>query len=197
MAKLHYQDSPTEEEKKSFARFLAEDEELVLATGLGALYIRSYFVVCLAWPGVVFMGLGLGLAYFFKFNILAGYLGGLVLASIVAYLKTRLLYHANRYLLTTRRVIIKKGVLTIKLTSALYDKITHIEVDQTFFDKILMHHGTIIINTAGMSKDEITLKYLDYPIEFKNLLERLINREREQFGQRSGPVSAVEGEIVE
>ena len=197
MAKLHYQDAPTEDEKKSFARFLAEDEELVLATGLGKLYLRSYFVICLAWPGFIFMGVGFGLAYFFKFNLGVGLLGSLLVAALVAILKSRLLYHANRYLLTTRRVIIKKGVLTIKLTSALYDKITHIEVVQSFFDKLLMHHGSIIVNTAGTNKDEIILKFIDYPIEFKNILERMINREREQFGGRFGPVAAVEGELVD
>ncbi|KKS65440.1 hypothetical protein A3A14_01335 [Candidatus Daviesbacteria bacterium RIFCSPLOWO2_01_FULL_43_38] len=197
MAKLHYQDSPTEDERKSFARFLAEDEELVLATGLGKLYIRSYFIVALGWPGFIFLGAGLGLSYFLNFNLGYGLLLGLIVASLVAVLKTRLLYHANRYLLTTRRIIIKKGVLTVKMTAVLYDKVTHIEVVQSFFDKLMMHHGTIIINTAGMSKDEIILKYVDYPIEFKNLLERLINREREQFGFRSGPVVTMEGEIVE
>lgn len=197
MARLHYRDAPTADERKAFARFLAEDEELVLATGFGKLYIRSYYMVVLAWPGFIFLGAGLGLAYFLNFNLGYGLLIGLITASLAAFLKTRLLYHANRYLLTTRRVIIKKGVLTIKLTSALYDKITHIEVVQSFFDKLFMRHGTIIINTAGMSKDEIILKYVDYPIEFKNLLERLINREREQFGLRSGPVVTVEGEVVE
>ena len=197
MAKLHYPDSPTEDEKKSFARFLAEDEELVLATGLGKLYCRSYFIVALAWPGFIFMGAGLGLSYFMNFNLGYGLLPGLIMAAVIAFLKTRLLYHANRYLLTTRRIIIKKGVLTVKMTAALYDKVTHIEVVQSFLDKLMMHHGTIIINTAGMSKDEIILKYVDYPIEFKNLLERLINREREHFGFRSGPVVTMEGEIVE
>lgn len=197
MAKLHYQDSPTEDEKKSFARFLAEDEELVLATGLGKLYLRSYFIMALAWPGFILLGTGLGLAYFLNFNLGYGLLIGLITASLVAFSKTRFLYHANRYLLTTRRLIIKRGVLTVKMTAALYDKITHIEVVQSFFDKLFMHHGTIIVNTAGTNKDEIVLKYVDYPIEFKNLLERLINREREQYGFRSGPVVTVEGEVVE
>lgn len=196
MAKLHYQDSPTEDEIKFFARFLAEDEELVLATGLGKLYLRSYFIVGLAWPGFIFLGAGLGLAYFLNFNLGYGLLIGFIAASLVAFLKTRFLYHANRYLLTTRRLIIKRGVLTVKMTAALYDKITHIEVVQSFFDKLFMHHGTIIVNTAGTNKDEIVLKYVDYPIEFKNLLERLINREREQYGFRSGPVVTVEGEVV-
>ena len=69
----------------------------------------------------------------------------------VAILKTLHTYHANRYLLTTSRVIIKKGLFNIKLTATLYDKITHLEVDQSFFDRMLLHHGDIIINTAGMS----------------------------------------------
>lgn len=197
MARLHYQESPSEDQKKAFSRFLAEDEELVLATGLGKLYLRSYFIVGLAWPGFIFLGAGMALAYFLNFNLGYGLLAGLVFAGIAAFLKTRLLYHANRYLLTTRRVIIKKGVLTIKMTSALYDKITHIEVVQSFFDKLFMRHGNIIVNTAGTNKDEIILKYVDYPIEFKNLLERMINREREQFGGRFGPVMAVEGEVIE
>lgn len=196
MGKLHYQDSPSENERRSFAKFLAEDEQLVIATGFGRAYLRSQFIVGLTFPGALFMGLGGLIAYFFQFNLGIGILIGLILAIFVSSLKTLWTYHAHRYLLTTRRVIIKKGLLTVQLTSALFDKITHIEVEQSFFDKILMHHGTIIINTAGTNKGEITLNYIDYPIEFKNLLERLINKERSQFGLRVGPVETIEGEVV-
>lgn len=115
---------------------------------------------------------------------------------LAALLKTMHIYHANRYLLTTRRVLIKKGLFSVKLMAALFDKITHLEVDQSLVDRLLMHHGTIIINTAGMNKGEIMLKYADYPLELKNLLERLINREREQFGLRGATLTEVEGEIV-
>lgn len=83
------------------------------------------------------------------------------------------------------------------MTSALYDKITHIEVEQGFLDRLIMKHGTVIVNTAGMNKAEIKIEYVDAPIEFKNLLERLINRERESFGRPTGPVVAVEGEVIE
>ena len=126
--------------------------------------------------------------------------GALTIASLgmiaAAILKTMHLYHSNRYLLTTRRVVIKKGIFGVKLSATLFDKITHLEVDQSFTDRLLLHHGTIIINTAGMSKGEISLKYVDYPMELKNLLERLINREREQFGLRGTTLTEVEGEIV-
>jgi uncharacterized membrane protein YdbT with pleckstrin-like domain len=197
MAKLHYRESPTPAQKSSFATFLAEDEELILVTGLGKAYLRSKFIIYLLFPGLLFGAIVFGIGWYLGSNHLTAYLLGLVAMIASAFSKTVHLHHANRYLLTTRRVIVKEGVFSVKLTSAMYDKITRLEVDQTFFDKIFLHHGTIIINTAGMSKGEITLKYIDYPFEFKNLMERLINREREHFGVRAGVVDTVEGEILE
>lgn len=197
MAKLHYRDSVSEKEKEAFSRFLAEDEELVLATSFGEVYLRSMFITMIVWPGLIFWAIGLGAAYFLQVNLGYGLLTGLVLSCIFAFIKTTHTYHANRYLLTTRRVIIKKGLIAVKLTSSLYDKVTHIEVIQSLTDKIIYHHGKIIINTAGANKDEIVLNYVGYPMEFKNLLERMINREREQYGGHGGSITTIEGELVE
>lgn len=196
MPKLHYKEQLSDQDSKRFAPYLSEDEELILATGFGKTYLRQRFIVQLILPGGVFILGGVVFAYVYKINLGYGMLVGLLIAAFFSVLKTLLTYHANRYLLTTRRVIIKKGFFAVKLTSALYDKITHIEVDQSFLEKVIMHHGTIIINTAGMNKGEIILRFVDYPIELKNLLERLINREREHFGLRGGVLEAVEGELV-
>lgn len=184
-------------EKKAFKDFLSEDEELVLATGFGKNYMRHKFAYYSMWPGGLLMIVGLGLAYFYQFNLGVGLLGGFIAASIYALIHSIWHYHANRYLLTTRRVIIKKGLLSVRLTSALYDKVTHIEVEQSVVDRWLLKHGNIIINTAGGNKDELHIKAIDEPIEFKNLLERLINRERERFSGQNGPVVTLEGELVE
>lgn len=184
-------------EKKAFDQFLSEDEELVLATGFGKNYMRHKFAYYILWPGGVCIALGFGLAYLFQFNPGIGLLSGIVLAALWSLILSIWHYHANRYLLTTRRVIIKKGLVSVKLISALYDKITHIEVDQGILDRLIMKHGNIIVNTAGGNNDEIKISYIDDPIKFKNLLERLINRERERFGGQSGPVVTLEGEVVE
>lgn len=196
MSKSHYQKAISEKEKKSFTPFLSEDEELVVVTGFSTTYLRSRFLFHIIWPGGISMIMGMLFAYVYRFNFGYGLLVGLVGAIILAITRTMHIYHANRYLLTTHRVLIKKGVFAVQITSALYDKITHIEVDQSFTDKLFMKHGKITINTAGLNKGEISLNYVEYPIEFKNLLERLINREREQFGLRSGPVVTLEGEVV-
>lgn len=182
-------------EKKAFKDFLSEDEELVLATGFGKNYMRHKFAFYSMWPGGILLAIGFGLAYYFQFNLGVGLLGGFIAASLYALAHAIWHYHANRYLLTTRRVIIKKGLLSVNLTSALYDKITHIEVEQGVLDRLIMKHGNIIVNTAGGNKDQILISAIDEPIQFKNLLERLINRERERFSGQSGPV--VTGELVD
>lgn len=196
MAKFHYRESPTEKQKRAFKKYLSEDEELVLVTGLSNAYIRSKFILYLLFPGMLFLGLGLGLGWFLGIGRVWALVLGLIFMFLSAIFKTMHIYHANRYLFTTRRIIIKKGLFAVKLTAALFDKITNLVVDQSITDRLLLHHGTIVVNTAGVSKGEIILKYVDSPLELKNLLERLINREREQFGLRGATLTEVEGEII-
>lgn len=196
MAKFHYRDSPTQKQKNAFRKFLSEDEELILVTGFSKAYIRSKFLIYVLFPGMLFLGLGLGLGWVLGIDKIWAFVAGVVLMFLAALIRTMHIYHANRYLLTSRRVVIKRGLLSVKLTATLFDKITHLEVDQSIVDRFLLHHGSIIINTAGMNKVEIMLKFVDYPLELKNLLERLINREREQFGLRGATLTEVEGEII-
>lgn len=196
MAKFHYKHSPTQKQKETFKKYLSEDEELVLVTGLSQAYIRSSFIMYLLFPGFLFFGLGLGFAWFLGFSKIWALVWAFVGMFLSTTLKTMHTFHSNRYLLTTRRVIIKKGIFGVKLSAILYDKITHLEVNQSIIDRLLLHHGSIIINTAGIHKGEILLKFVDYPLELKNLLERLINREREQFGLRGVNLTEVEGEII-
>ncbi len=196
MAKFHYRESPSAAQKRSFAPYLSEDEELILVTGLSGAYLRSRFAFYFMFPGMLFGIAVFAASWVFKAPPGISLFFALVATIVVGLLKTLLLYHANRYLFTTRRIIIKRGLFSVKLTAALFDKITHLEVDQSFMDRFLFHHGAIIVNTAGLNKGEIVLRYVDYPMELKNLLERLINREREQFGLRGVALNSVEGEII-
>lgn len=197
MAKFHYKDSPSESQKKSFEKYLSEDEELVLVTGLSGAYLRQEAIIYFAFPGIIFGIMGGLFAWMLHLNMWWILGLGLLMMLITSIIKTMHLHHANRYLLTTRRVMVKKGLFSVKLTAALYDKITHIEVDQGLLDRLLLHHGSIIVNTAGMNNSEFVLRFVDYPMELKNILERLINREREQLGRKYESLSAVEGEIVD
>lgn len=192
----HYRESPTQKQKNAFRKYLSEDEELILVTGFSKAYTRSQFLMYVLFPGMMFLGLGLGLGWLMGIDKIWALVLGIGLMFLAALARIMHVYHANRYLLTTRRIIIKRGVFGVKLTATLFDKITHLEVDQSFVDRLLLHHGNIIVNTAGLNKGEIILRFVDYPLELKNLLERLINREREQFGLRGATLTEVEGEII-
>ena len=196
MVKFHYRESPSANQKKAFSKYLSEDEELVLVTGLSKAYIRSNLIIYLLFPGLLAFALGLGVSWLLSLDKIWAFTLATSAMFLAAILKTMHLYHANRYLLTTKRVIIKQGLFSVKLTAALYDKITHLEVMQGVMDRLLLHHGSIIVNTAGANKGEIVLRFVDYPMEIKNLLERLINKEREQFGSRAASITTVEGEII-
>ncbi len=196
MAKFHYRESPTAKQKATFAKYLSEDEELILVTGLSKAYIRSKFILYLLFPGLLFLALGFGLGWLLGISKLWTAVFATTLMILAAVFRTMHIYHANRYLLTTKRVIIKRGLFSVKLTAALFDKITHLEVIQSLVDRFFFHHGTVLVNTAGLNKGEIIMRFIDYPMEIKNLLERLINREREQLGMRVQPITALEGEIL-
>jgi len=92
------------------------------------------------------------------------------------------LKHSKTYILTDRRVLIKDGVFSIKLTSAPYDMISHITVREDFLQKISYGIGDIIIHTAGPTPVEIDLFKVQQPMRIKNLLEELIIKERSLLG---------------
>jgi len=80
MAKQYYKEQASLKEKQSFAKYLAEDEELIIATSFSSTYLRQRFIIQLVLPGAVFVLLGLGLSYFYKFDLLWGLLLGLMLS---------------------------------------------------------------------------------------------------------------------
>src|SRR5579884_287665 len=172
--KKKYQDSASLKEKKRFARYLAEDEELLFATGVSFAWITQVAIIAMAFPGFILILIGVALAHFAGMEWTIGVLVGIIAAILFGILRGIIFHHGHRYLLTTRRVVVKNGFFVVDLTSALYDKVTHIEVVQGLVDRFLLHHGDVIVNTAGVNKNEIVLKWVDSPIEFKNLLERLI-----------------------
>jgi membrane protein YdbS with pleckstrin-like domain len=116
-----------------------------------------------------------------------GYLAYLpaVIVALVGFpyiLKLIHLKHKMAYIFTDRRVLVKDGVLSVKLTSAPYDKITHLTVKEDFLKKISYQIGDITIHTAGPTPIETDLIKIQHPMKVKNLLEELIVKERSLLG---------------
>lgn len=145
------------------------------------------------FPGILIIIATLAIGYFSVSNILVGLLAGYLLAFIVAAAYTYTLAKGTQYILTDRRLMRQMGYFNISLTAAIYDKITHVEVGQTFLQRTLLHYGTVVIHTAGSQNKEIVLDNIAYPLQFKNLLEKLIDKYqnvREPSWKRSGKQSS-------
>ncbi|MBI4039452.1 PH domain-containing protein [Candidatus Daviesbacteria bacterium] len=156
---MSYLDQPIKEKLKTkLAKLLAPGEEIILATGIGRRYIQAKLI-----GSVLTIPLVIGIVGLFK----------------VLYL-----VNAISYLLTNRRVIIKKGIYSIKLVSIPYDKITHIAIYQTAMERYGLNSGKVSIFTAGYDQREIILEHVESPIEFKNILEDLMIKERQLYPDR-------------
>ena len=173
---MGFEKNLSDKSKEKFFRFLSDNEELKSVSGYSSLHLREKFVISLLFPGIIFITGGALLAFIGKFQFILGIVIGLIIAIAVAVAMVWIVNRSHSFILTTRRVILREGFFNIKIASALYDKITHISVDQGPMDRFVYRHGTVTIDTAGSTGDEIILKYVEEPIEFKNFLENLIHQ---------------------
>ncbi len=146
----------TPKEQTRYGHFLAEGEEIIAVFGIGNKY--------------------------FWLNTISLLPFALILIGLPFLLKLFHLRHSYKYILTDRRVLVKDGVFSIKITSAPYDKITHITVREDFFKKLSYQIGDITIHTAGPTPVEIDLVKVQNPMQVKNLIEELIVKERTLLG---------------
>jgi len=146
-------------------------------------FSRTYLFRRLVWwfvfPGILIIIATVLIFYFFlDLDILYGFLLGYVFSFLLSLIKVYFLSKGTQYILTNRRLIIQRGYFNVSLTSAAYDKITHVEVKQEIAERFLFKYGRVIIHTAGSKNREIILRFIDSPIKFKNLLEKLIDESR-------------------
>ena len=146
----------TDKQKDKYAEYLAEGEEIIAVFGIGNKY--------------------------FWMNVVPLFLLSIPLVGLPFLLKLIHLKHKLTYILTDRRVLIKDGVFSVKITTAPYDKITHITVREDFFKKLSWNIGDITIHTAGPTPVEIDLVKVQNPMKVKNLIEELMIKERSLLG---------------
>lgn len=185
MSKSHYGEPPSEKKAKKFQKFLSEDEEMMLMTGFSPMYLYNKFSLYLMILLAVALPLGAGASIFFKLQMATTLVIACLIALILAYIKTYFVKEGTHYILTNKRVVVQKGYFSISLGSAPYNKISHIEIEQSFIDRFLFKHGELIIHTAGSNSKEVTINSIDEPVEFKNILEGLIHRERSEYSNLS------------
>lgn len=143
---------PTSHQIKKYQQLLAANEKLIAVFGIGDRYF---------WSNAISLGIM-----------------SFLLIPIPFLLKLIHFRHSNIYILTDKRVIIKRGIFSTEVTTAPYDHITHIIVRQSFLHRLSFKMGDIIIHTAGPTPIEVHLLKVQDPITVKNLIEELISNER-------------------
>lgn len=81
-----------------------------------------------------------------------------------------------KYLITNKRVIIKRGLIGQSAISADYSRITDVSVEQGIFGRLLLHSGTIFLNTAGGDTEELELKWIQNPFSVKDIIYQHLHK---------------------
>ena len=149
---------------------------MVLITGVSINYLREKFLVYYFLSLVILLPIAIAGYFFYHMNYYVVIIAAFLLASIPGFIKAFFLKVGIKYILTEKRVIVRKGYFDISVHSTPYNQITHIRVDHKFMERVVLDYGKITINTAGINMKEIVLEYVTRPLEFKNIMEKLIQK---------------------
>jgi membrane protein YdbS with pleckstrin-like domain len=178
---------PSRHDIKKYQKYLAPGEELAYVTHIGNKYYWSIVASCIM---VFIMLASITPLYYTWLEVLPVWIalpislsGALVLIPLTKILHER---HSLVFIFTSRRVIIKKGIFSISITTAPYDKITHVQVEQKLLERMFYDTGTMIVHTAGPTPVEMKLVHIEKPFAVKNIVDDLTHQERKYH---SSPVS--------
>jgi membrane protein YdbS with pleckstrin-like domain len=102
---------------------------------------------------------------------------GVVLVACLVWLFGRYLrWTTTTFVVTTERLILRRGVLKRSGREILLDRLTDITTNQTFFDRIL-RCGDVLIESPGRDSPE-TFPDLPHPTSIQNEIYRLIEQRR-------------------
>lgn len=151
--------------EKIWNKLLAPTETVEYVFSLSNRYINIYLffwlVVGIAMSWIYGLGVGIFLIALFYY----GY-----------YLRA-----ANAYAFTNRRILIHRGWLSTNMVTIDFSKITEVEVEQGFLEKLLYNSGKLLIDTAGTAPDKIVLFMISDPYGARQKLAELMDRDRQEM----------------
>lgn len=143
-------DKPDPKQVKKLKKYLSQGEEVIFFSGISQ---RYYIIQTIVWFPIAILLIGL--------------------PKLLKILRKN---HEIHYAVTNRRFIIIEGIFSKKITSAPIHQITHITLNQSFFDRFIYNSGSISIVTAGYDRHVIVMEKVPNPIKVKVLYEDLSSR---------------------
>ena len=108
---------------------------------------------------------------------------GLLIIAKAIYRKMTLMY-----IVTDKRVILKKGLIGQSTVSADYSKVTDVSVEQGVLGRLVLHTGTIVLDTAGTDDSEVILEWVPNPFEAKNIIYQQLHKTPRHEPPRDIPI---------
>ncbi len=136
--------------KKKLGKLLGSGEEVVYVTTIGTRYFWINFITLLP---LAFLLIGL--------------------PKLSRLVRQR---QSFTYALTHRRFMIIRGIFSRKIVTAPLTAITHVTIEQSFFQRFLFNTGHLVIITAGFDQREIVIENIGNPVEFKIMIEELTRK---------------------
>lgn len=154
------------------------NERVVRTLGVSGKYISMMFIA-----SVIFLFLAVWAWWLLEqirdqLGVLADLLIIIVLAIplLIAFyivLKAFWLKYGRHYYLTNQRVVEAQGIFSRLSDSSEYQAITDISVYQDPFERMILHTGTISINTAGSPHAEVVMYHVDHPYKIQEEVRQL------------------------
>jgi uncharacterized membrane protein YdbT with pleckstrin-like domain len=148
-----------------------------------------------ALMGFYVLGIGVAVAVFVILGILADNTGtGVVIAVVIAGLTLVIGYLrriATKYLITTQRLRISKGILRKKVQETRLERVQNVNYEQGVIDRIF-RVGTVDFDTAGTDDSEFRFEWVNGPEGVVRAVDRAVEEARAQTpGQMPPPGQGV------
>ena len=101
-----------------------------------------------------------------------------ILIALLGFFYWFYLTRAKHYAFTTKRVVIVDSFLSLSTLSVDYDKITDVQVEQSFVEQ-LIGIGTFVVNTASTHAPQAKLPFVDNPAQLKQALDEIRDPEKQ------------------
>lgn len=166
---------------------MSTGEKLIFVTSIGNRYFWVNLFLLLFIPLVLtyyalfaFFGIfEITGAPWLKFVGIAGFI--LLLYDTPKYSHLIRMRQSYTYALTSKRFLIIRGIFSRKIVTAPLTAITHVTVEQSFFQRFLYNSGHLVIITAGFDQREIVIEHIGNPLTFKIMIEELTDKIEESW----------------
>jgi len=173
---------PSKHQKKKVSKYLSENEKLIIVTGIGKQYFLISLFILLILPLVMtYTGIFIFFDFFtipqfpwLKFMVIPGLIW--LIYDTPKYSHLLRSRQSFTYVITDKRFMIVRGIFSRKILTAPLIRITHVTVEQSFFQRFLFNCGHLVIITAGYDQREIVIENIGDPVKIKIMIEELTEK---------------------